>query len=553
MLGTDSRRGIGQLLSLFLSALLTAMVFVACGEEIGGEADDTAAPAQADDNDDGNVASVHFSDTPDVIWQVVDLPGTPAPPNPVKGIGTPDEFNRIRYHRLRYDSGDQPPKEVSAVVILLAGFTVGPGTLVYLGRHWVQMSEGRVEVWLPERRAHFLEDNLGLDAAQAANNPYIASGYYFEGKPIDGQTFAGFVNAFNDESAMTSEWSMDLMMHDLRRIVQQVPQGHRATNVFMGGHSRGVPFARTFAAYEFEDGRLGCDDLAGLVLIDGDGRFYEDYGEEDFLQNLDRLRRGKIPRFVPVPPLGPNIYVGLEIMAMAASDEMRNTYDDTLGPDGIFDPPGLARFLKPMMFRFQKIRMTNEAFMGLSSDEESGQVDLLHGHFGKLDGPVAEDDAGVYPTSKTHLYQWLNYDEVYPREASDIQDTLHGLWQGPTNGFDPYYPSRLSMDQKVAGHLETAGTWREKYFKLRTSKMDAPVFVLQTQALAGLGLTEQYEAQLPPARGQTKSRSEYGYDVMTRLDWSHVDAINAAAPGNPFFEAVVNWVQDVAEGTVRVP
>lgn len=205
------------------------------------------------------------------------------------------------------------------------------------------------------------------------------------------------------------------------------------------------------------------------------------------------------------------------------------------------------------MFRFKKIRMTNEAFMGMASDEESGQVELLHGHFGKLDGPVAEDDAGVYPTDATHLYQWRNYDQVYPREASDIQDTLRGLWQGPTNGFDPYYPSRLSMDQKVAGHLETAGTWRETYFKLRTSRMDAPIFVLQTQALADLGLTEQYRAQLPPARGQDRPRGEYGYEIMTRRDWSHVDAIGAAAEENTLFEAVVDWVQWTAEGTVRVP
>lgn len=48
---------------------------------------------------------------------------------------------------------------------------------------------GAVEVWLPERRHHLLEDPTGMIAAEEAGDPRLAHGDHDEGAEVGGRTW----------------------------------------------------------------------------------------------------------------------------------------------------------------------------------------------------------------------------------------------------------------------------------------------------------------------------------------------------------------------------
>ncbi|MCZ7582408.1 MAG: hypothetical protein M5R36_03225 [Deltaproteobacteria bacterium] len=279
---------------------------------------------------------------------------------------------------------------------------------------------------------------------------------------MNGKRFAGFLDAFDEESAFMSEWTLDLEMHDLRRLIHEVPKEQRQATVFLGGHSRGVIFTRAFAAYQFEDGMLGADELAGLVFIDGEGRYRPWMTDHSYTRQIQLMREGVAPRFVTFPPFGPYIYTFMEILVMASAEGFGDPNDPELGPDGIFRNKGPLTLFLPSLFRGLDVTLTNEAFAGFVLDQESGPVSIVRANMGKLAGPTAVDAGGVYPTDENHLYHWLNYDEVDPEESADVQDLLHSVYFGPSNAVDPYYSARIGLDMAAADQLETVGTWREK-------------------------------------------------------------------------------------------
>ncbi|MEZ4269594.1 MAG: hypothetical protein R3F39_24815 [Myxococcota bacterium] len=545
--------------------LVVALVLVAVGACGGGEsapadavadarpdAADGADGADAADGADG--AEVVTPSCPQVVRQYVEIPADPAPPNPVTGAETPPEFNVVRYIRYRAETGTAPPAEVDAILVVAPGFTVGSGYLSYMAQSLVAQSCGRVEVWLTERRHHLLEDPTGMNAAEAARDPRLAYGYYFEGAAVGGRTFAGILDAKGKGSEILSEWGLEIALKDLRRVIEQVPVAARQASVFLGGHSRGVAYVQAYAAYEFEPGHLGCDDLAGLVLIDGDSRYDEAMTEAAYLERLKRIREGSTPRYVNVPPASPEIYVFLEILALAASDDVATPGDPELGPDGQFGTLGPLQSLAPLLFRGLDIKMTNEAFWGFAADTESAILDILRSGLGKLDGATEVDELGAYPSDEGHLYRWKHYDQVEPAEFCEIQDLLHALYAGPSNAPDPYYAARLDQDFYVADRMDTEGTWREAYFPLRASAMNAPVYVLGSRLLSGEPeRVTDYRDRIAPVRGQSLPRSEYGFEVSWKPEWEHIDTVFAVAETNPFFADVTAWMQRFSAGGVQVP
>ncbi len=524
----------------------------AAGAACGGGAG--TPDAVADVRDGGDIAEVVVPRCPAVVREYIEIPGDAAPDNPVTGAKTPPEYNVVRYIRYRADSGVVAPSEADAILVVAPGFTVGSGYLSYMAKSLVAQSCGRVEVWLTERRHHLLEDPTGMNAAEAARDPRLAYGYYFEGAPVGGKTFAGVLDAKGDATAMLSEWGLDIALKDLRRVIEQVPEASRRASVFLGGHSRGVAYVQAYAAYEFEPGHLGCDDLAGLVLIDGDSRYDAAMTEEVYLERLERIREGTSPRYVNVPPASPEIYIFLEILALAASNDVTTPGDPQLGPDGQFGTLGPLQSLAPLLFRGLEIKMTNEAFWGFAADTESAILDILRSGLGKLDGATEHDELGVYPSDEGHLYRWKHYDEVEPAEFCEIQDLLHALYEGPSNAPDPYYAARLDQDFYVADHMNTAGTWRETYFPLRASSMDAPVYVLGSRLLSGEpARVTDYRDGIAPVRGQVLPRSEFGFQVLWKPEWEHIDTVFAVAETNPFFADVIAWMQRFSGGAVQVP
>jgi len=526
--------------------LVPALLAGACSGGDSSDPDDAIAGDSVDEE-----TSVTC---PAVVKQYLEIAGEPIPDNPVTGDGTPSEFNRVRYIRYRADTGADTPRPVDAILVMLPGFTVGTGYLTYMARSLVRMSCGRMEVWLAERRHHLLEDPTGMIAAEAAGDPWIANGYYFDGQEVDGKTFAGFIDGNGPDSAIISEWGLDIAMKDIRSVIRQVPESARQATVFLGGQSRGVAYVRAYAAYEFEDGRLGCEDLAGLVLVDGDSQYKSGMSEETYLEDLQAIRSGDKARFVTVPPVGPPIYTFLEILAMASSEGFGDPADPQLGPDGRFPEFGPLEPLLPLLFRQEDIQMTNEAFFGFATDTDSAVIDILRAGLGAMDGPVAEDTVGLYPSDPDHLYTWKHWDEVDPVDFCEIQDLLKSLWEGPSNATDPYYASRLDLDFFAADKLETAGAWRDKYFTFRSSDMDAPVYNLGSHILHGQPeRVTDYRDRIAPVRGQDLPRSEYGFDILWKPEWEHIDTVFAVAETNDFFMGLVDWMRLHSKGEVQVP
>jgi len=536
-----------------LKAIGPLLVLALSGWACGGGGD--GAFSDLGDTVAGDLAGEETSGTcPGVVKRYIEIDGEPAPPNPVTGDTTPAKFNKVRYIRYRADTGDEPPVPVKAILVMLPGFTVGTGYLTYMARNLVDMSCGRIEVWLVERRHHLLEDPTGMIAAEQAGDPWIANGYYYEGAEVDGKTFAGFIDGSGPDSAMVSEWGLDIAMKDIRTVIRQVPESARQATVFLGGQSRGVAFVRAYAAYEFEDGRLGVEDLAGLALVDGDSQYNDKMTEQGYLDNLDDIRSGKKARFVTVPPAGPPIYTFLEILAMASSEGFGDPDDPQLGPNGQFPEFGPLGPLLPLLFRQQDIHMTNEAFFGFATDTDSAIIDILKAGLGAMDGPTAKDALGVYPTDPDHLYTWKHWNEVDPPEFCEIQDLIKSLYEGPSNALDPYYASRLDLDFFVADQLETAGTWRDKYFRFKSSQMDAPVYALGSHILSEQPeRVTRYRDQIAPVRGQDLPRSEYGFEILWKPEWEHIDTVFAVAATNDFFSGLLDWMIEFSKGEVQVP
>ena len=548
--------GVPRLVLFFLiGSSLLAAVFLAAGcssrPSAGNEGDDGAPPAGGGGDDE-------FPGEPVPVVEYVNLEADPAPPNPVTGAVTPPELNRIGFLRFRADTGDAPPRPVSAILLLLGGHTIGTNEFLHLGREMVRMSGGNVEVWAQERRSHFLEDNWGVNRAEDLRDPRIAQGYYFHDQEVDGRTFGGFLNPRGPETEMMSEWGLALEYADIHRILSLVPDGARQTAVFLGGHSRGVAFAEGYAAYLFPDGHRGKDDVAGLVLIDGGARGGGPQTAADYLQQIDDMRRGKMVRTFAIPfsAIAAPIYVELEIAAMAAADGLTDPDDPEMGPDGIWT--GGATVLHALLdvASGRKVTVTNAALFGCLMDNQFALFDLLTGQVGYPTGGAIEHGPKRDRLAESGVvYSWLDGDQVDPPESGSIQLLFWGMFEGPSNVFDRYYAMRWDVELDTAGYgrFETEGTWRDAWFNERTSAVDVPVYALETSLLAGTGEFEAYRDLLAPLRGQDRPRTEAGYHHLLVPQWGHLDPCFARREMNPFYPDLLEWLLETSTGTVRVP
>lgn len=526
-----------------LIALLATLV-VGCASDDG---DNNQTGEQPDDNNNDPVQAV---------FEYIILDAAPAPPNPVSGLGTPDQYNKIGFTRVRADTGLLEPREVSAILVLLSGHSLGGNEFFHLARELVEMTEGDVEVWLQERRSHFMEDNHGLQVAEQMHDPNYAHDYYLGGYEVAGKTFGGFKKALGDQTDHMSEWGLKLELADIRQILALVPQQQRSGTVYLGGHSRGVAFAQCYAAHRFDDGHLGNSDLAGLVLIDGGSREDSPPDAETYLEDIDKLRRSKLPRYITFPPVGPPIYIYIEMLAMAAAEGFGDPDDPEMGPDGVWSRRGIISTLFKVLFRGKDIRMTNEALIGMFIDDDFSIVKLLTGHFGSLTGgPMEQDGKRMRPIDEEALYSWVSSEQSDPVEPSDLQFFIQDIFEGPSNGLDRYYPKRLDMDLEVAWYdnYRTIGTWRTEFFDQRNWEVDAPVYALATGLMDEQNLFIGYRDALGPVRGDTRPRTEAGFHMMFQTEWGHMDPVSARREANPFYPDLIWWMQENSTARVSVP
>ncbi|MCB1152799.1 hypothetical protein KDL45_04050 [bacterium] len=522
-------------------------------------------PACGDDDDDAADEAVGESldDDEGPTWDAIAefpvgythhlIKADPAPDNPVTGTATPDQYNWVSLFRFRpqedIDAGEPAPP-VDAVVIFMPGFAAGATQLFELARQIVVASEGRIEVWVPDRRHNWLEDQFGMDLAEERRDPWIAYSYYYLGEEVEGHKFKD-PNAFNEETAFVAEWGLDTIMHDLRAVVRHVPGPYRATNVFLAGDSRGVAFAQAFAAYEFEDGRLGCEDLAGLILWDGGQRFLYGLDEESYRQSRFLIRSGVLPRTFS---LEAKDYFFMETFAMATTEgfaaDASNPY---YGPDGFFPDRGPFQDVLNVLTRGNDVRLTNEAVFGMILDSDTMVVPQYAAHMGKLGGgELGLDPLGMYPAEEGATYTWRRWDELEVPELIDSQKLAKLIYAGPSNFIDPYYASRLDLDMTAAQYFETEGTWAHNYFHFFSSRVDVPVFAVSSLLYTFSPLMDEYRQAIAPVRGTTGPRTDDEFHHVLRPEWSHLDALLVEPAFNPVVPALVKWIDRWKTGQVQI-
>lgn len=488
-----------------------------------------------------------------VVYDYLILEGEPAPPNPETGATTPDQYNKIPMFRFRQATGGEP-RTVKSVLILLPGYVAGATDFLFLAPDLVQMAGGNLEVWVPDRRTHLLEDQTGMNAAEAAKNPWIAYDYYFNSFPVDGKFFQGTLDPYSPETDMMSEWGVDLYMKDIRRIIHLVPEEYRATNVFIGGHSRGVGYAQLFVAYQFEDGMIGADELAGMVMIDG-GRDYDPLmTEKKYLNRVEDIRKGNYQRHSNILSFNKDITYFLQFLAMAATKGFGDPNDPQIGPDGILKDRWLFDLILPIFTRFHNVELTNEAFVGLLLDDQFGFMLHHQAHFGKMaGGEISYDELGAFPSENGASYYWINFDKCAPQEYADIQKMVRMIYEGPADFGDLYFASRFDWDEWCAGPLETDGTWQHEYFRYYTSLVDIPVIAIEGNLLADTFAYEIYRSQLAPIRNFDLPRKEIGFDIVRVHEYEHIDTVLVEADRNLFYPDIIEWLDKWSGGQIQIP
>ena len=542
-------------------AVIYAIALIALLGLFGCSDNDDDKDAAADENQPGCFVRCSKSGEPGevpVLFEYIVMDAEPSPPNPYSRVQTPEDQCKIGIFRVRQDMGDAPPRPVSAVLVMSPGHTISGNEFFHMACEIIRQTDGDMEVWLQERRSHFLEDNYGMELAEQRGDPQLAWDYYFNNKELEGQSFAGYLDAKNRDTDFMSEWSLGLEFADLHQIISLIDEAHQSTNVFLGGHSRGVAFSQGYAAYRFPDGHYGYEDLAGLILIDGAVR---EGGPESDLQyrwELEKLRRGWIDRYVATPSgkYGGYVYALLEILAMTAADGLGDPNDHAIGADGFWPHDHLFKKLVRLFNYGTKFEITNEALFGVLIDDQFGAIELLTARMGTATGGEVKNILGRdVLTEKYAVYSWLSGHEVEPTEDSDLQTLIWQIFEGPSNIFDWYYAERWDLELFVAGYhdFETGGTWRDKYYQMRTSLVDIPVYALATGLLIDLGEYDDYREALAPLKGQSLPRSEAGFRLLEIPEWAHIDPVTARRESNPFFPDLIDWVYQNAVGQVQAP
>ena len=546
--------------------VLAALLFyaVSCSDDDDDDSDDDDSSVDDDDDDDDAVDdddddddnNDNDDDIPfDVVVDRILVRGADAPPNPENGAPTPGAFNRFPVYRFRQDTGDGPPRPVKGIMIFVPGYAAGASDFFTVAKNIVTMSDGDFEAWCTERRANLLEDQVGLNAAEASGDPRIAQNYYFGGAQVEGQTFAGFLENTAPITDMISEWGLELHLQDLRALIEHVPAQNRATNIFIGGHSRGGRFSQMYAAFEFPDNHRGTQDLAGILLLDAAGDV-EPLGELEYLVALDRIRKGKQGRCGVLERSGDGIgfVVGIEVLAMVASAGFGQG-DPQVGPDGFWPNWGGFESLFPLLTRFNDVQLTNAAHWGLLFDNDSTPgLNNFYGHMGALiGGELCEDFIGQYPCEDGATYSWLPFDQTLPEEKMDLQNFLKLIYEGESDFTEWYYPSRLNIEDHCADTLETQGQWQDDYFSFSNAQVDAAVFALEGFTAFNEDAYEAYRQALGPVRGSDKSRAEIGFEVIELHDWGHIEVLLTEPDRNPFLDAYLEFMDHWSQGEVQVP
>jgi hypothetical protein len=505
---------------------------------------------------------------PGVRRDTLDIDGFAPPANPVSGESTPPALDRTRV--LRYRRDVEPRAPAVAVIIAMPGFLGGGGSFDGLARSLVRgfAEEGdAVEVWAIDRRSNYLEDLRGENAAEAANDPAIAEGYYFGGETIGGEAFAGFTPAA--ELSFASEWGLATHVEDLHRVIATIAAEDRRGHVFLVGHSLGASFTEAYASWRFEDGSRGAEELAGLVLIDGalqstaidETAYHEGTGSGILpIIGLDALRAGQ--PITTLPLLGQAVYAQAAVLSLRALvapeevvvDRMRaNTLGLLLGLAPVDVPP-----------------MTNLAALGFAFDSEFQSLSFVTVTMGTAaGGPLEEYESAIamrtllHPSDPAATYSWIDADASTPPEVTPARNVIHAWVDGHSNFAEWYFPGRLALDLRAVGGLDVPEDDYRAAEGLRTfdrELVDAPVLAIAAGLLGPTGY-DDLESRMAPEVGEGRphagaTRAEpTGLRVVDLSVLSHIDPVTGEpSETNTTAEEIEAFVRAHAEpGTIATP
>jgi pimeloyl-ACP methyl ester carboxylesterase len=543
---------------------LLSLAILACGPP--GGTPDAGGPR------DWPLQEVPASTTPEpgVRREVLSIPGTTPPANPVTGDPTPAERNTTPVIRYRQDV--TPPAPARAILIAYPGLIGGAGSYDGLARHLITGAAARglvIEVWAIDRRANTLEDLRGMDTAEAAGNAEIANGYYFGEDTIGGQAFAGFRG--QDSLAFESEWGLATHVLDLHAVIATVTAADRKARVFLLGHSLGGFFAEAYAAWRFEDDTRGVDELAGLVLIDGvlgeapvsEDEWHHGRAAGIFqISGVDAIRAAGGPRYFEIPLFGVAVFARAEVLALRA----------LYAPDDVIVDKGRDSDLRIQLALggAKMPPLTNAAAFGWSLDDDSDAITITSPSMGEpAGGPVARYDSTVagkelsHPASETDTYTWVDATATDPDNRTHMADFAHAFTDGRTNISEWYFPARLLTDLAAVGgaHVDPAGWQAAAGLRVFDGPLDdAPILCIPAQ------ITTPADCAKIPARvaatigaGRPNAgaprTTNAGFQTLPLPGFTHLDPVTAMTRAdNPVPATILDFVTaNAPAGTTAVP
>ena len=402
------------------------------------------------------------------------------------------------------------PSNAKTVLVLMPGYSGGAGDFLLVGKDIADRVPG-MQVWAVDRRSQALEDTSYFEKGLRGEvTPQQVFDFYI-GWIANQQIQPHYQAPDVSKLGFASEWGLPTAIGDLRRVILSAKrQGKR---VILGGHSLGASMTAIYATWDFGRGRVGYEDIDGMMLIDGGA-----LGSFDRVESAASLRRRLAE--VRKQPFADIVGVGLP-WAQGAFTHVAGL----LAAKAPLERSPFADFaLLPARFK-PAFPTTNRAGLGFAFDQTTSpkELGLIHLRAGDLAESGDPRD-------------WVS------GEVSPI-DRVARFWaENPVNGVEWFFPQRLSLDVDGANELERNATTRT--LKLRPwhlRDVDVPLYAFQTDLSRGRILRG---ARRFIERSDVPRRQSVLVDRGSST--SHLDPLTAAPERNDFLKTAVPWLRQVS-------
>ena len=470
----------------------------------------------------------------------------------------PPACDWLQYLRFRHADGPREAKAADAVFVMIPGFLGGATSFDQIARNTVRraaQADRHVEYWALDRRANCVEDNRGLRAAARAKDATVAFDYYWGGKPVNGQTFQGFVPP--EDAEYLSHFGLERTMEDWYTVLRTgIPgQPRRARKVICGGHSLGGPLTASFASWDFDGDPAtkkdaGYKQCAGLAGLDTTFSVSGGSGGGTTGESGDLIAASGASPYVNAPPLTPETILVPMVFGVGAFfepqatnliDELPHTTNIDLSQRLLFSRDA-AHFAtgEPDIREFN---LTNQVALGGILDDNSAGLSILRASTGQVvGGPLVDKNfpapggghLALPEDPATPLYSWQNYrqtgkpgaemplnDEGRPYttregEVTDMRQFSRAMFEGPTNFTEQYFPTRIFTEAIGA----SGGGFEQLQY-------DGPS--LRPGLLIQAGDSDDNDAsdEGPPLRGDPPNDMKLSREIIIP-GYNHLDVATAA-------------------------